>query len=234
MPARYKRVSRVRRYSPSPPPRVERIIRKSYIEERRPPSGYALPPPAPAPLPPPPEIIEPSVRAETVRSRRTSRAPSVKTETVRSKSRDVSARAPSRVSVTQSHFVEVDEGDETSSSSSSSDVRSKATSKATSHHTRKTSRSTVKAPSTAPPASEYSFHEREREIRRERRPSRPREEYETFRYVPAPPTDSGRSRSRAGSASIDPRASTGSYTPRRETRIHIEDEGGRRDVRYRR
>ncbi|KAK5113882.1 hypothetical protein LTR85_010415 [Meristemomyces frigidus] len=222
VPARYKRVSRVRRYSPSPP-RVERITRRSYVEERRPSPTYALPPPAPAPLPPP-TIIEPpppehSVRSETVRSRsrHTSRAPSV--------------RAPSRVSVTQSHYVEVDEDNSTSSSSSSSeDVRSRATS----HHTRKTSRS-AKAPSTAPPASEYSIHEREREVRRERRASRPpREEYETFRYVPAPPTDSGRSRSRAGSGNFDPRASRESYAPRRETRVQIEDEGGRRDVRVRR
>ncbi|KAK4540307.1 hypothetical protein LTR36_009619 [Oleoguttula mirabilis] len=211
VPARYKRVSRVRRYSPSPPPRVERVTCRSYVEERRPSAGYALPPPPMIIEPPPPE---PSVRAETVRSRRTSRAPSV--------------RAPSRVSVTQSHYVEVDEDDTSSSSSSSG-----APSRATSHHTRKTARS-AKAPSTAPPASEYSIHEREREIRRERRQSRPREDYETFRYVPAPPTESGRSRSRAGSGNFDPRASRESYTPRRETRVHIEDDGGRRDVRYRR
>ncbi|KAK4560913.1 hypothetical protein LTR86_004868 [Recurvomyces mirabilis] len=172
-PARYKRVTRVRRYEDDPPPRVERS--SYYREEHRapPPPAIVAPPPAPS-----------TYVAETVRSRRTSRAPT--------------ARAPS---VTRSHYVEVDEeapsrSTSPSSASSVSDVRSRATS----HRTRK------------PPASEYSIHEREREVRRERAVSRPREEYETYRYVNAPPE----------------RQSRDSYPrdPRERERITIEDKHG--------
>jgi len=234
VPARYKRVTRTRtrRYSPSPP-RYERVSRSTrYVEERRP-SHHSIPPPAPAPSLPPPTIVEPpppSVHSpppppETVRSRSrvTSRAPSVRAPT---------ERAPSHVSVTREHYVEVEsEADTSPSSSSSEDVRSKAPSRApskapshaTSHHTRKTSRS-VKAPETI-----YSEHEREREIRRERRASRP--EYETYRYIDAP-RDYGHSKSRAGSGNYEPSESRDSV--RRETRVVVDDGYGRQDVRYRR
>ena len=233
MPARYKRVTRTRtrRYSPSPP-RYERVSRTRYTEERRP-SHYSLPPPEPARSLPPPTVIvppPPSVHSappppETVRSRSrvTSRAPSVRAPT---------ERAPSHVSVTREHYVEVESDDTSPSSSSSEDVRSKAPSRApskavshaTSHHTRKTSRSVKPPPA---PETVYSEHEREREIRRERRPSRP--EFETYRYIDAP-RDYGRSR--AGSGYHEPRESRDSV--RRETRVVVDDGYGRQDVRYRR
>ncbi|KAK1078287.1 hypothetical protein LTR48_008514, partial [Friedmanniomyces endolithicus] len=87
------------------------------------------------------------------------------------------ARAPSVRSTTRSHYVEVEEDEESSTESeeSSEDVRSRAPS----HRTRKT------AKSVAPPLSEYSVHEREKEIRRERIVPKP--EFETYRYVNAPP-----------------------------------------------
>ncbi|EMC91402.1 hypothetical protein BAUCODRAFT_326863 [Baudoinia panamericana UAMH 10762] len=208
VPARVKRVTRVQRYEEPPP----RMYERHYVEERRP-ANYAPPPPrserAPSTHPPPAtSTVAPSTHVGTVRSRGTSRATSV--------------RAP------RSHYVEVEDADETSSSSSSSvseDVRSRATS----HRTHKSSR--TKATSVAPPASEYSVHEREREIRRERGYSRPREEYETYRYVDAPP-GSRRSHSRVGSGSQDARASRDSY--RRETKIVIEDDNSRRRLDYRR
>jgi len=205
----------VRRYSPSPP-RVERVSRTRYIEERRPesispPTTVApLPPPFPKPptvserppgppAPPPPPSFRSSThlettKSETVKSRRTSRAPSVR-------------------SATRTHYVEVEHDEETSSSSSSSSgPASKVPSKAASHHTRKSSRSKAATappppPPTAPSVSEYSFHEREREFRRERgySGSRPMDEYETYRYIDAP-----RSKSRL-SGNYDPRASRDSY-----------------------
>ena len=165
VPARYKRVSRTRRYSRSPP-RTERVYRRSYREEHRAPPP--APPPQPAPLPPP-QIVEPPPPEP-------SPAPPPP-PSVRPSSRHTS-RAPSRHSTTRSHYVEVDH-DDTSSSSSSSDVRSRAKS----HHTRKSSRSSKPPPA---PASEYSVHEHERELRRSRGYSRPRDEYETYRYVDAP------------------------------------------------
>lgn len=215
VPARYKRVSRVRRYSPPPsPPRSARVSRTHYVEERRisapaplPPPTIIMPPPAPPSVAPPPSVRE-TVRS---RSRHTSRAPSVRAPSVRAPS----VRAPS---VTRSHYVEVDEDTTSSSSSSSEDVRSRATS----HHSRKTSRSHKSAP--PPPASEYSIHEREREIRRSRGYSKPRNDFETYRYIEAPP---GRR-----SENYEPRESRDSV--RRETRVVVEDGHGRRDVRYRR
>ncbi|TKA77602.1 hypothetical protein B0A55_03128 [Friedmanniomyces simplex] len=187
--ARVKRVTRVRRYSPPPPERLEQ--RTSYYHEER----RAPPPPAPPSTVPPPPSTH---RAETVRSRRTSRAPSVR-------------------STTRSHYVEVENEDDDSpssspsSSSSSEDIRSRATS----HQTRKT------AKSVAPPASEYSIHEREKEIRRERGYAKPREEFETYRYVNAPPGAAGAGGPKEG------------YRRERE-RIVIEDGYGRRDRDYRR
>jgi len=202
VPARYKKVTRVRRYSPPPsPPRSIRYSRSAYIEERRPPH-HSLPPPSkpttvvePPPPPPPSLPPAPSVHSptnvESIRSRRTSRAPSVRT-------------------TARSHYVEVEpepDDDSSSASSSSEDVRSRTTS-----HTRKSSHS--KAPTAVTSArSEYSVHEREREFRRERGYSRPRDEYETYRYVNAPP-DARRSTSRAGTH--DPRSG-------RETRVVIQD-----------
>ncbi|KAK5681588.1 hypothetical protein LTS10_006121 [Elasticomyces elasticus] len=181
-PARVsKRTTRVRRYES--PPRVQERSSYYHREEHN----------EPLPLPPAPSTY----KAETVRSRRTSRAPSV--------------RAPSVRSTTRSHYVEVE--DETSDSSESSeDVRSRATS----HRTRKSSRAPK---SVAPPASEYSIHEREKEIRRER--LAPREpEYETYRYVNAP---------------RDARSSGNDVVRREKERITIEDGYGKRTSRdYRR
>ncbi|KAK5737480.1 hypothetical protein LTR17_006708 [Elasticomyces elasticus] len=187
-PARVsKRTTRVRRYES--PPRVQEQRSSYYHREEH---------NEPLPLPPAPSTY----KAETVRSRRTSRAPSVRAPSV---------RAPSVRSTTRSHYVEVE--DETSESSESSeDVRSRATS----HRTKKSSR----APrSVAPPASEYSIHEREKEIRRER--LAPREpEYETYRYVNAP---------------RDARSSGQDVVRREKERITIEDGYGKRTSRdYRR
>ena len=161
----------------------------------------------PSPSPPPiivprePTVVAPSPRASTT----------VKSETKVS-------RAPSRApsARTRSHYVEVDHDSDTSSSSSSSDVRSRTTS-----HTRKTSRSKTTAP-----VSEYSMHEKE--YRRER-DYRPRNDFETYRYVEAPPSNSG---SRSRSRYDDPRASRDG--PRRETNIVIDDNGARRNINYRR
>lgn len=196
VPARYKRVSRTRRYSRSPP-RTERVYRRSYREEHRAPPP--APPPQPAPLPPP-QIVEPPPPEP-------SPAPPPP-PSVRPSSRHTS-RAPSRHSTTRSHYVEVDH-DDTSSSSSSSDVRSRAKS----HHTRKSSRSSKPPPA---PASEYSVHEHERELRRSRGYSRPRDEYETYRYVDAP-RGYGRS--------------SGYQEPARDSRdlrVHIHSGDGRRE-----
>jgi hypothetical protein len=192
IPARVTRVRRVsRRYSS--PPREIRYTRQSYVEERRPsppmpppaiptppppppPAPPSLPPPpvemppAPAPLPPPPpkSLPPPSVKAPSVK------APSVKAPSV----------APSR-GIPPPAFVEVEHYSD--SSSDQEDLRSRTTrksSKSKSVHSKPRS----EAP---PPASEYSFHEREREYRRERGYSQPKQEYETYRYVEAPKTRSG-------------------------------------------
>ncbi|KAK3718820.1 hypothetical protein LTR37_004736 [Vermiconidia calcicola] len=177
------------------------------VEERRPPPPSVHLEPLPhLPTPPPPPSAHHSVRR--VESRRTSHAPSVH----------------------RSHYVEVEQDTSSSSSSSSSssdDMRSRTT-----HKTAKTRKSSnthrsSKSKATAP-ASEYSVHEKE--LRRERAYSRPKEEYETYRYVNAPP-DVSRSRSRRDYHD-DPRASRGSYA--RDTRIMIEDDHGRRQIEYRR
>lgn len=127
-------------------------------------------------------------------------------------SRPPSSAAPSRS--TQTHFVEVDHD----SSSSEDDVRSRST--------RKSSRSKSK-PRTEAPASEYSMHERE--FRRERGYSspRPKQEYETYRYIEAPKHRSG---SRGGYYE-GPRASRDSF---RRERMVVEDDYGRRRREYQR
>nr|POE63333.1 hypothetical protein CFP56_04236 [Quercus suber] len=165
-PARVKRVTRVRRYS-SPP----RVYSRTHIEERQ--SFPAAPPPHQV-APPPPR----SVRAPSIAPPPSAKAPTIRPPSTRASS----MRSPSVHSRARSHYVEVDERlDDSASSSSSSrdDVRSK-TSKAT-VHTRKSSRSRP-----GPPSSVYSLHEREREIRRERGYSRPRDEFESYRYIDAP------------------------------------------------
>lgn len=205
VPARVTRVRRVVRRSPSPP-RTARYTRQSYVEERRP--SYN-PPPPPEPIPSPPSVHETrTVKSERRSSRAPSRAPSLPPPP---------SAAPTRRS--ESHFVEVDHESSSSSSSSSSDedVRSRTT--------RKSSRSKTTAP-----ASEYSMHERE--YRRERGYSSPRPEYETYRYVEAP-KDRSISRGPRGSYHDGSRASRdGGF--RRETRVVIEDDNGRRKVEYRR
>lgn len=210
VPARVRTVRKSRTYTPSPPRRYSST--RIFEERRPPPPSVHLEPPPTLPDSPPPPSAHHSV--SRVASRRTSRAPSVH----------------------RSHYVEVEHDTSSSSSSSSSssdDVRSRTTHKTAkthkSSHTHRSSKS--KATATAPPpapASEYSIHEKE--LKRERAYSRPKEEYETYRYVNAPP-DVSRSRSRRDYHD-DPRASRGSYA--RDTRIMIEDDYGRRQVEYRR
>lgn len=209
VPARVTRVRRVVRRSPSPP-RTARYTRQSFVEERRP-SYNPPPPPPPEPIPSPP--APPSVhetrivKSERRSSRAPSRAPSLPPPP---------SAAPTRRS--ESHFVEVDhESSSSSSSSSEEDVRSRTT--------RKSSRSKTTAP-----ASEYSIHERE--YRRERGYSNPRPEYETYRYVEAP-KDRSVSRGPRSSYHDGSRASRDNGF-RRETRVVIEDDHGRRKVEYRR
>nr|POE89272.1 hypothetical protein CFP56_78183 [Quercus suber] len=169
-PARVKRVARVRRYS-SPP----RDYSRTHIEEHQ--SFHAAPPPPP----PPPEVFSlplPSVRSPSIAAPPSARAPTVRPPSTVAPS----VRSPSVHSRARSHYVEVDERlDDSASSSSSSreDIRSR-TSKATTH-TRKSSRSGPGAPQ-----SVYSLHERDREIRRERGYSRPRDEFASYKYVDAP------------------------------------------------
>lgn len=204
VPARvrtYKRTSR--RYSSPPryytdgeysrrvsrqyePPRNERSYDRyssTRVVEERKPSTVALPPPADPPAPPPPPSVHTSPPPPPIvppPATTVSRAPS---------------RAPSTRTGTRTHFVEVEhDGDSITSRSSSAssldDLRSRTTHR-TSHtrntsHTNKSHRTSVSS-SHKPPASEYSIHEREKEIRRERAYSRPRDQYETYRYVNAPP-----------------------------------------------
>jgi hypothetical protein len=205
LPARVTRVRRVsRRYSS--PPREIRTTRQSYVEERRPsppqppppPPALPTPPPAiptpPPAMPPPPQSVAPPAPVPLPPPPPSVKAPSV---------------APSRGP--QGHFVEV----EHYSSSDEEDVRSRTTRKSSRS---KSSRSKPRSEA-PPPASEYSFHEREREFRRERGYSNPppKQEYETYRYVEAPKIRSG---SRGGGYHEGPRASRDSF--RRE------DDYGRR------
>ncbi|QIW99883.1 hypothetical protein AMS68_005401 [Peltaster fructicola] len=131
-------------------------------------------------------------------------APSVRSE--RPKSRAPSTRRA------RSAYVEVDE--ETSDSSESSVSRHTS-------HTRKTSKSRRTAP-----ASEYSVHEKE--TRRERDYGRPREEYETYRYV-EPPRSQGRGSSQRNSYYEQPRSSRDDYG----RRVTIEDDYRRSSRQYR-
>jgi hypothetical protein len=189
-PARkVKEVRRVSDYYPSPPPPArisETMSRTTIIEQRRPPSSHHT------------ELRAPSVRAPSVRG-----PPSV---------------APTRAS---QRYVQVEveaESERISISSSDDEVLSQTTrrsegtkSRAThkSSHTRVSSHSrapSVPAPPSVRPRSEYSTHEREREIRRE---YPPRPEYETYRYVNAP--SSRGSREHRKSAYDDPRVSDESY-----------------------
>lgn len=175
--------------------RYDRYSSTRVVEERKP-SAVALPPPAdpPAPSvhtsPPPPATVPPPPSTHHSHS---------KLETATSVSRQPS-RAPSTRTGTRTHFVEVehdaDSGTSSSSSSAASldDLRSRTTHK-TNHtrntsHTNKSHRTSVSS-SHRPAPSEYSIHEREKEIRRERVSSRPRDQYETYRYVNAPQPDDG-------------------------------------------
>lgn len=191
-----RRVSRT--YEPAHDDRrYERYSSSRVIEERKPSTAALKPPPPadpPAPSvhtspPPPPSIPPPPSTHHS----------NTKLETATSVSRQPS-RAPSTGTGTRTHFVEVehdaDSGTSSSSSSSTSldDLRSRTTHK-TNHtrntsHTNKSHRTSVSS-SHRPPASEYSIHEREKEIRRERAYSRPRDQYETYRYVNAPQPDDG-------------------------------------------
>ena len=218
VPARVREVRRVRGYSTSPP-RSARYSSTRIIEERRP-SGYNMTQPDPSPLPPPASSVyadlPPAPPAPPP-------APGASYSSTRIEAKR-SSRAPSVQSRTRSHYVEVEhESDSSSSSSSSSSdgLRSRTTKPHRTSNTHKSSKSQTAAP------SEYSEHERE--IRRERRYSKPRGEYETYRYVNAPP-DYGRSSSRRVDYG-DPRASQSSY--RERERVVMDDEFGRRRREYR-
>lgn len=175
--------------------RYDRYSSTRVVEERKP-STVVLPPPAdppaapPAPSvhtsPPPPPVVPPPPSTHHSNTR---------LETATSVSRNPS-RAPSTRTGARTHFVEVEHDEDSGSSSSSSsssrdDLRSRTTHKT--NHTRGTSHThrTSVSSSHRPPASEYSLHEREKEVRRERAYSRPRDQYETYRYVNAPQPDDG-------------------------------------------
>ncbi|KAK3053101.1 hypothetical protein LTR09_005727 [Extremus antarcticus] len=191
VPARVREVKRTRHYSQSPP-RASYVSKTRVVEERKR-SSYD----APAPPPPPPaQSTHTSVsRTETRRSEAPS-PPQLHDVTV------IETRTP------RADYVEVHHDDSSDASvSSSDDVRSRTKHKTSrTSHTQKSSKSR-----TAAPASEYSIHEKEQEIRRERAESRPRGEYETYQYVNAPP-NAGRSREgRESRGYYDPRASSGSH-----------------------
>jgi hypothetical protein len=243
-----KQVRRVRRsYSPEPI-RTARYSKTRIVEERRP-SNYLIPPPDSIPLPPPPpsysagpppdppapppwpsNAYHSSTKIETKHiSQPTSvRQSATVVETERPESRHTS-HAPSVRSPTQASYVEVTQPPESSSSSSSSssgDVRSQSTRRTSNTHKSATTRKSSVSKSTAP-VSKYSEHEKE--FRRERTYSsgRPRDEYQTYQYVPAPP-DFGRRNDYD-----DRRASRGSYG-NRSSRLLIEDERHVRQREYRR
>ena len=229
-PVRVKQVRRIRRsYSPEPV-RTARYSKTRIVEERRP-SSYNIPPPDSIPLPPPPpSAYHSSTKIETKRTSRpaSARQSTVVVETERPQSRHTS-RAPSGRSPTQASYVEVTQAPESSSSSSTSsrgDVRSQSTRRTSNTHKSATTRKSSVSKSTAP-VSEYSEHEKE--FRRERTYSsgRPRDEYQTYQYVPAPPDLSRRN------DYDDRRASRGSYG-NRSSRLLIEDERHVRQREYRR
>jgi hypothetical protein len=192
---RVRRVKRVSTYST--PPRSSYYTNTRVAEERQP-SDYGPPPP----LSPPPveETYHRESHTEIRQSEYPPSPPSVHTTT-----KTHTSRAPSQ---TRTHYVEVNhesESEDDSATSIGDDIRSRTTHKTSkTSNTHRSSRSRTTAPTTAP--SEYSIHEREKEIRRERgySNSRPRPEYETYQYVNAP--GSGQSR-----RYDDPRASMGSY-----------------------
>jgi len=175
--------------------RYERYSSKRVVEERRP-SSVALPPPADPPAaPPPPSVHTSPPPPPSIPPPPSTHHSATKVETATHVSRQPSRAPSNRTAGTRTHFVEVehdaDSGTSSSSSSSTSlsDVRSRATHK-TNHtnHTRNTSHThrTSVSSSHRPPPSEYSIHERKKEIRRERAYSRPKDQYETYRYVNAP------------------------------------------------
>lgn len=120
---------------------------------------------------------------------------------------------------TQSHYVEVSPDSASSSGTSTEDVRSRTTSK--SRHT----------------DARSEYHLREREYRREREQAGPREEYEHYRYVRAPPERGGyegrRSIGARGSFADDPKSSRTSYRRERE-RVVVVGNDGRTTREYRR
>ncbi|KAF1824552.1 uncharacterized protein K489DRAFT_378983 [Dissoconium aciculare CBS 342.82] len=180
---RVKEVRRVIRDYPSlpPPPRIsETMSRTTIIEQRRPPSPSRT------------EVRAPSVRAP----------PSVAATRASQRYVQVEVEAESdRVSVSSSDEV-----------LSQTTRRSEGASSRATHqslHTRVSSHPrapSVPAPPSVRPRSEYSVHEREREITRE---YPPRPEYETYRYVDAP--QSRVSREHRRSVAGDPRMSDESY-----------------------
>ena len=182
IPARVVRTRRVVRRSPSPPREI-RIMRQSYVEERRP------SPPSPPRPEPTPQASMTTIRTEqrTERSH-VSRPPSAAPPSVAPPPSiappSVAPPPPASVAPSRSaptHFVEVEQD----SSSSEEDVRSRTTRKSS------RSKSSRSKPRTEVPASEYSMHEHE--YRRERGYSNPprKPEYETYRYVEAPRNRSG-------------------------------------------
>ena len=237
VPSRPVKASRRREYSPRRPVRVE------YIDERQPSprvsAAYVVSaPPAPSYNPiiiapePAPSVSHhsraPTVVAEGVHG---SAAKSVHSGTVKSVKED-----------NRTQMVEVEEETSASDSeSSATGTRSKSGksryshSHAPSRHSEAKSKAS-RAASNAP-KSEYDIIDRE--YRRERAFASPeRGQYDTYRYIEAPPPPPDRSRDRRSSAprssyGDDPRASATSYRRERE-RIVIQDEDGRSHREYRR
>jgi hypothetical protein len=164
------------------------------------------------PSPPPPARISESCSRTTIVEER--RAPSARAPSVRGPPSVAPTRASQR-------YVQVEveaESERISIASSDDEILSQTTrrsegnkSHAThkSSHTRVSSHSrtpTIPSPPSVRPRSEYSTHEREREVRRE---YPPKPEYETYRYVNAPSSRGSRENRR--SAYDDPRMSDERY-----------------------
>lgn len=201
-----------------PPPPPEMTMRSTYTRSLPlppPVPSYSLPPSTKpgtvVVVPSAPQYAAPSKALSKAFSKAPTAAPSKAPTAVPSKAptpvpskasslppaSKVPSRAPSKAPSRQSHYVEVNEESDTESDSSAEDdVRSHATHKTSKTvKTSKTEKSSHSHKSASPPTSkvwaplsEFSLHEREREIRRYRGPSHsgPGNEFATYQYVEAP------------------------------------------------
>lgn len=226
----------VRRREISP----RRSTRQIIIEERRPSPRASVIYVAPASSvhsfhPPPPPEAAPSVHG-THHSAHHSQPPTVVAQSVHGgTARSVSERTPGQT-------IEVEEeSSESESGSSASGTKSKTSKSRQSHAASKHSASRSRAPSDAKsksrapsnaPRSEYDIIDREYELRRER--TQAPNEYDTYRYIQAPPGTSRERRSNAPRSSYgeDSRAAGASYRRERE-RVVIQDGDGRSHREYR-